>query len=346
MDRLSAKDVDVLVNEVAIMHSRAELYTRFIKRRIKNDLETSNLSAEEKAKALAEHESLLDKSGLRTQMQEMTGIYLSLEKFFMEESVLKAISLDAFEAGQQNSSMVDDVFFIIKKCIRRSIGTHSFDGVCAVINNSASCLDQDFLHALRTPLKAGYPSGYIDLAQAYSAFQTSLQQGRLQTSDVEATRVHFITQLNNADKSLEFIDTLWKMMGDEAKTAFPNLSPRELEMLDSCLGNLKAFSDSLRALIDFGLQQLRSSAIKPRLHPWVDQFLTHNHTLTEEEYVAYEAGETFVQYLIVQLDTLLNSFKSQLSEKNYEALVDIIATDTTTRLERAVKKTAFNRVSF
>lgn len=36
----------------------------------------------------------------------------------MEQSVLKAISLDAFDDGQQTSSVVDDVFFIIRKSIR------------------------------------------------------------------------------------------------------------------------------------------------------------------------------------------------------------------------------------
>lgn len=41
-----------------------------------------------------------------------------LHRYFMEESVLKAIALDSFEQGQQCSSMVDDVFFIIKKSIR------------------------------------------------------------------------------------------------------------------------------------------------------------------------------------------------------------------------------------
>ena len=44
-------------------------------------------------------------------------LYFSL-RYFMEESVIKAISLDSFEDGQQCSSMVDDVFFIIKKSIR------------------------------------------------------------------------------------------------------------------------------------------------------------------------------------------------------------------------------------
>lgn len=64
----------------------------------------------------------------------------------------------------------------------------------------------------------------------------------------------------------------------------------------------------------------------------------------QEELGAYEAGETFVQSLIVQLDTLLNSFKSVMSARNYDALVSVVATDVTARLERAIKKSTFNRL--
>lgn len=311
-----------------------------------HDLEASSIPEEEKEKRLHNLTELIRKSGLKTQMQELISTYLLFERYFMEESVLKAISLDTYETGQQYSSMVDDVFFIMRKCIRRSISTQCFDGVCAVINNAASCLDHDFLNALRTTLKGGYPSGYIDLAGAYNAFQTSIQQGRIQTSDAEQARTNFIVQLNNADKSLEFIETLNKTMGNEARTTFTNITQRENEILDSCLAELKSFNDSIKTVIDFGMQQLRSSAIKPRIHGWVDQFTSHNHTMNDEELALYESGETFVQFLIIQLDGLLNSFKIQLSQNNYEALVDIIAIDVTARLERVIKKCTYNRVSF
>lgn len=64
----------------------------------------------------------------------------------------------------------------------------------------------------------------------------------------------------------------------------------------------------------------------------------------QEELAAYEAGETFVQFFIVQLDGLLNSFKNSLSPRNYDALVSILATEVTIQLERAIKKISFNRV--
>lgn len=200
---------------------------------------------------------------------------------------MKAIGLDTYEVGQQCSSMVDDVFFILRKSIRRALTTQSINGTCAVINNVASCLDGDFVSALKAPLKNGYPSGYIDLAQAYNAIQTSLQQGKLHSSDADRVRTNFIVQLNNADMSTEYIETLWQTMEQEIAGTFPNISPLERQLLDSCLTELKAIRDALKATVDFGIQQLRSSAIRPRLNPWVDEFLNYSHHLTEVTTKAY-----------------------------------------------------------
>jgi len=51
-------------------------------------------------------------------MQELLGAYLALERYFLEESVNKALGMDALDPDQQTSSMIDDVFFIVQKCIR------------------------------------------------------------------------------------------------------------------------------------------------------------------------------------------------------------------------------------
>lgn len=197
---------------------------------------------------------------------------------------------------------------------------------------------------MKAPLKTGYPSGYLDLAQAYSAFQSSIQQGKLQTNDNEQARANFIIQLNNTDMSTEYIETLTNGISEDIKNALPNLTTKESEILESCLSDMKSVRDTLKAVVDFGLQQLRTTAIKPRLHTWIDQFISQNHTMTEEELCTYQAGETFVQTLIIQLDGLLNSFKIVMNSRNYDALVSLVATDTTARLERAIKKTSFNRL--
>lgn len=68
----------------------------------------------------------------------------------------------------------------------------SIDGVCAVVNMACGILEGEFANRLRNRLRQGYPAGYLDLAQAYSALQTSIQHGRLQTSDTELARLMFL----------------------------------------------------------------------------------------------------------------------------------------------------------
>lgn len=52
--------------------------------------------------------------------------------------------MDTAEAGQLSSSMVDDVFYIVKKCISRALTSGNSDCVCAMINHAISALETDF----------------------------------------------------------------------------------------------------------------------------------------------------------------------------------------------------------
>ena len=79
--------------------------------------------------------------------------------------------------------------------MRRAISSWSIDGVCAVVNMACGILEGEFTSRLRSRLRQGYPAGYMDLAQAYNALQTSIQHGRLQTSDTEQGRLIFLVNL-------------------------------------------------------------------------------------------------------------------------------------------------------
>lgn len=65
-------------------------------------------------------EKMIQASELCRRMQELLGMYLMLERFYMLQSVDKAVAMDTIdiETGSNISSMVDDVFFIVRKCIR------------------------------------------------------------------------------------------------------------------------------------------------------------------------------------------------------------------------------------
>lgn len=64
----------------------------------------------------------------------------------------------------------------------------------------------------------------------------------------------------------------------------------------------------------------------------------------QDELSTYEAGESFVQTLIMNLNSLLSSFKDILTPSNYDTLVGILTTEVTARLEKVILKTTFNKV--
>ena len=95
----------------------------------------------------------------------------------------------------QGQNLMDDAFFILKKCISRAISGQNVDGVCAVVNNACGILEQDFCGLLQSQLKMGFPTGYLDLTQAYNVLQTSFQQGKLQGGDSEKQKTIFLVRL-------------------------------------------------------------------------------------------------------------------------------------------------------
>ncbi|XP_051154343.1 conserved oligomeric Golgi complex subunit 4 isoform X1 [Leptopilina boulardi] len=342
-EKADPKELDLLLGEITIMHARSELYIRFLRRRISSDLEISTTDTTQRKASINDFETFVNNSELARSMQELLGAYLALERYFLEESVNKAIGMDVLDQEQQTSSMVDDVFFIVKKCVRRAISSWSIDGVCAVVNMACGNLEGEFTSRLRNRLRQGYPAGYLDLAQAYNALQTSFQHGRLQTSDTEQGRLMFLAYLNNTDVSIEYVETLGKSLNMEINQAFSNMQDKERGKVDSCLAGLKSVTHSLRAVIDYGLQQLRASAVKPRVTPWVDVFLSINHHINEDELLRYETDEPFVQTLIQHLEGLLHGFKDILTASNYDALIGILTAEVTARLEKVVLKCTFNR---
>lgn len=60
--------------------------------------------------------------------------------------------MDTFEKGQLTSSMVDDCFYIVKKCISRALSSSNIDCLCAMINHANSVLESDFRYLPRPPL--------------------------------------------------------------------------------------------------------------------------------------------------------------------------------------------------
>ncbi|XP_067651434.1 conserved oligomeric Golgi complex subunit 4-like [Haliotis asinina] len=344
-EKLEPKDLDVLLSEVVLISTRAELYLRFIKRRAMTDLEVAFPDEDDRTRESADLDKYLSSCDLSRLMQELIGSYIMMEEYFMREMMLKAVNMDTLEDGAQTSSMVDDAFFIVKKSVRRTISSSSVDGVCAMLNHACTLLEQDFREVLYSRLRSGFPSGF-DLQQAYNLVQSSFQQGKLQSSDSEKekAKILFLTALNNAEVSSEYSKALKTNLEEEVSKLYGQCTEQARAKLESCLSDLGSVSGKFKDVIEFGFSQLTSSVVKPRIKPLVESFLSADHNLTEEDFSNYEANDPWVQNFIMNLDALFSTFKATLTSGNYDHLVNLIVGEITVQLEKAITKSTFNRL--
>lgn len=103
--------------------------------------------------------------------------------------------------------------------------------------------------------------------------------------------------MNNADNSTEYVTALCDNIMKEIETSCPNMNLNERGKLESCLSGISSVSASLNEIIEYGVQQLKSTAIKPRINPWVDNFTSFSHQLTEVKFFDFLSYLLTVSYI-------------------------------------------------
>lgn len=97
---------------------------------------------------------------------------------------------------------------------------------------------------------------------------------------------------------------------DEVPSVLTTMSENERVKLESCLSGLGSVAASLKAVIDYGMEQLRVIAIKPRVNPWVDTFLSVSHQLSEVSFSSLK--RILCHYLVQNLYPYISSLKTQI----------------------------------
>ncbi|XP_049575065.1 conserved oligomeric Golgi complex subunit 4 [Syngnathus scovelli] len=351
-ERIEPRELDPVLAEVTLMNARAELYLRFLRRRIMADFEVGDQSV------TPEHhqnvEKLLKHCVLSRNMQELIGYYVPMEEYYMRESVNKAVTMDTYEKSQLTSSMVDDCFYIVKKCISRALSSSSIDCLCAMINHANSVLESDFREVLYNKLRQGFPATTLQdiqrgVSSAVSLMQSSLQQGKFNTEfnieSAENAKAAFLVTLNNAEVCSENISTLKRNLENDCSKLFSQgASSGDRAKIESCLSDLVNTSTKFKDLLQEGLTELNTTAIKPQVKPWISGFLSISHNIEEEEFNDYEANDPWVQQLIINLEQLMAEFKTTLSPVIYDTLTSLMTSLISIEMEKTVLKCSFSRL--
>ncbi|VDD74422.1 unnamed protein product [Mesocestoides corti] len=321
-----------LISDLVLFNARIELYLNFLRRRLlrhicpnKSALRFSPLLA-----VAADLRRFFNQCLLSKISQEIVDAYLPLEQLFLRELVNKAILLDELDESTKTFRLVDDVFFVVKKCLSRAISSGSVDAVCAMFNHADAVLtDQLIEDTLTARTKSCTSSGWIQ--QAYylvhkRAGSGTLATGLLGTTNSEASSVasaglstagsvanldsqtQYLYALNSLEACLNCLFILQETLEQYIKEVFGLRRTSDLSKLQACLSDLiGSLSKAFRTLLDGAFDQLRA-VIRPQVNSLTQSFNSVKRDISEEEFEQYAVNDPWVESLIVGLQGLLKPF--------------------------------------
>ncbi|KAJ8726004.1 hypothetical protein PYW07_000702 [Mythimna separata] len=322
---ISPLSAEPILAELALTHSRIWLYFTFLRR--KAEVDAAPLKEDQKKACVDAVEKIINECDLMRTAQDILGHYLALERYFLEESVNKALKLATPQVGVTTSSLVDDVFFIARKVIRRAVSSGSVDGACAVLNEVSSQLERGAAGALRRWLRAP-PHEPLPLpgprAPRYPPDPVD--------KDVEAQKILYLAHMNEAEAGADWAERL----ASEACAAAAALarSAAERDKLTSCAAGLGTAAAAFRAAHDLALSAL-AAALHPKIVAWAQRLVDPAPHTDEME----DDADALPQ----ALEQLTEAARAHISARAVDALLVAALAELAARAEAALTHNRYDR---
>ncbi|CAG8763532.1 9673_t:CDS:2, partial [Acaulospora morrowiae] len=133
------RELDVVLNELAMISARTHLYYRFMEASARSEIEEMGENKENNT--LAEKDAnnydpieIIKNSGLAKQAKSLMADFLVMEEYFFRKAIEKAMKIDKYEEGSVISSCVGDVFYILKECLIRVVSTSDIECLTSMVN--------------------------------------------------------------------------------------------------------------------------------------------------------------------------------------------------------------------
>jgi len=308
------RTVELHLEEALLLCARAEEYTAFLLAKLR--------AAGAPPPALA----ALRSGAFGRALLELVALYIRLEEFFMVENVQKAIRIDEHAAGQLTSSLVDDVFYILLKCGRRSGAAGSVQCTCAVFNHVSSLLQGEVREALSAQLR-GAPARLLAAAAPGGAGGAPLAAAA--------------ACLNNVDVAAEYVLKLRAQLEEHALGLYDGAGDRD--KIRTCLADLGEAAAAYRRQAAAAAEEL-AAGVAPRLRPLVDAAGSARYELSEAEYGAAEADAegSWALRLLAGAEAALAPLQPLLSAGVFDTLVQAVLDGVVQRLEAVLWQRRFN----
>ncbi|XP_065314733.1 conserved oligomeric Golgi complex subunit 4-like isoform X2 [Gordionus sp. m RMFG-2023] len=384
---LSIKELDLILDEITSCITQTQYFFKFLETIIQGDEEKLDENIDSTpAKQLHLIFRLILDSGLNGDIQRLLADYITLEQGFMKKSFKKAEGMNhAMKMGSHStSSIVDDTFFVIQKCVKRSISTFHVDGICAVVNHCADLFENDLAdnhlssasyYSVTAPKSSRAVAGNLLVDLSHAAYTSLVSPSVNQTPDQSQVDIGpsnqsgntmsaysnssyqtaqqkmkfgeeaYIT-LNDTELSIKYLEKLIKDLEEESNFAmdFQHNKTIAKEKFMNCLSNFSMCEKVLQNILQKGLKAINENVLRVKTRPLIENFAKINHDITENEMALYEAHDPWLQPILYEIQSLITDIRASLTSTLFNKLISLYVSDIPIYLENAIMKTRFNRL--
>eukprot|EP00741_Cyanophora_paradoxa_P023367 tig00000254_g22573.t1 len=225
----------------------------------------------------------------------------------MQDNVGKAIRIEEAIPGGYTTSLVDEVFFVMRKSAQRAIATGSAAAVTATLSNLVGVL------------------------------------GKV-VSGATAAKITFQMAVNNCSVSAEYVEKLRGELEAMVDALFSEAAgSSERTKARALLDELRQAATGFTKLAQEGMSEL-CGQVTSRMRPLLDGFNLVRYTVDEAQFSDYEVNDPWVHAFIAGLDPLLRPMQASLTGPNYEELLALVMQTLAKQLEQSLFQKRFNQL--
>eukprot|EP00798_Chlamydomonas_sp_ICE-L_P008858 gene8858-3742_t len=352
------RQVEGLLEDVLRICTLSEEYNSFMLAKMRNAVADSG------GLSLA-RESAFRSGQFNVGVRELLGHYMALEEYYIDETSGMAVRIDEVIPGSLTSSMVDDVFFILRKCGLRALTSGSVQATGRSMQSTTTDIDISNNH----PFYA-QATGRSD-REEYAVY---LNNCDVSAEYVNKLRAEFDTYMgggvdlfaspsdkdrakSDKDRAKSVISDLTKTSTDFRQTANKALEqlgeilmPRMKQIMDGEVAGASyvlSEADYAHNEVDEGWSHRLLGAFESAL-AWTMPVLTTNnkasYVLSEADYAHNEVDEGWSHRLLGAFESALSWTMPVLTTNNYESLLQIVLDKVLSRLEALMSRKQFNQL--
>lgn len=353
------REFSSLIDQIALISQSVEIYYKFLlilmqkafeklKRQenvtVRQSQSPQQLDSEMEELSKIEPSMKLRNSQLHMKLQEILAYYISVEQYFMSQSIKKAAKQNLQEAtgDRMMSVFIDEVFFILKEAADRAKATYNVDTVCAIINLINHCLCDDFKTVVITNSQRTQFNTNKSIKQSIimlNNIEQSIEYMTRLKRDIEIPAI----KLFSTESSVPVANS--NDVGGDVVPTVGTFSNSKIQKVMTCLEDLEETAKKFRSLLQANLELLASN-ISPKIRQLLEPFatLSINYLLTEEQLNHNQINDPFFQStFITSLEQILAPFKEGLSATLWDSFQQVIARFVADTLEQHLFSKQFNQ---